>query len=495
MSIFDLEAILSPEQIQEKIQDMVAKGGARFETQHRAKDGSVIDLDVSITIFQVQSGALVAAFVRDITERKIAETALREYADRLSILHRLEQGILAAQSPEAIARESLRHLQDYLGCIGASVTVFDSKKGTMRVLVTHPGNGVIPSHPPVPVPNGRWLATLENKKQVRLQPREARSVADKTLPGLTLERSPALLSIPLATQRGLLGALNLAFDDREPLPEERLTIAEEIAAELAIAIQQADMIQQIQKHTHELEQRVETRTRELKEAVAELESFAYTVSHDLRAPLRAMQGFAQALQEDYGDRLDPQAENYIRRIVEAVRRMDDLIQDLLSYSRVSRETITVSTVFLSKIVQKVLQELEQEIKNAEAHIEVQEPLHQVRGNTTLLTQVVSNLISNAIKFRRSDRPATVRIWTEQTGNRVRFYVRDDGIGIEPEHQERIFRVFERLHGIELYPGTGIGLAIVRRAIERMGGNVGVQSQPGEGSLFWFELPGGTTAEN
>jgi signal transduction histidine kinase len=237
-----------------------------------------------------------------------------------------------------------------------------------------------------------------------------------------------------------------------------------------------------------LEAQVENRTAALRETLQELEAFSYTVSHDLRAPLRAMQGFAQALLEDYAPSLDATARDYATRVVDASRRMDELIQDLLAYSRLSREQLSLSRVDLDTVAAEAVREIEQDVKRRGGRIDVASPLGPVIGNGRILQQILSNLLGNAVKFIAPDVAPEIRVHSELRNGRRRLWVEDNGIGIAPEHRERIFRVFERLHGGESYPGTGIGLAIVRRGAERMDGQAGVESTPGRGSRFWIELP-------
>ena len=243
-----------------------------------------------------------------------------------------------------------------------------------------------------------------------------------------------------------------------------------------------------------LEDRVAERTRQLAEINAELDAFGYTVSHDLRAPLRAMNGFAKALLTAYGDKLDARGHDFARRVVAAAEQMDQLIQDLLTYSRLSREELRARPQDLADVVGEVLATLQADIRQRAASIAVADTLGQVMANRPTLTQVVTNLISNAIKFVAAGVTPRVRIWSEPRDGSERLWVHDNGIGIDPAHHARIFHVFERLHGHEAYPGTGIGLAIVRRATERMGGRVGVDSRAGAGAAFWIELPRATSAD-
>ena len=246
--------------------------------------------------------------------------------------------------------------------------------------------------------------------------------------------------------------------------------------------------QMIRKMNKELERRVSERTSALQEINDQMEAFCYSVSHDLRAPLRAMRAFTQVLLEDYSPALDDAGKDYLNRVGASAERMDRLIQDLLHYSRLGRMELNLAPTSTDRLVESVLVDLAQEISQKQAAIQVQKPLPDVIAQETVLEQVLQNLISNALKFSRPDVPPLIRIWSETREGRVRISVQDNGIGIPPQHHQRIFRVFERLHGLDRYPGTGIGLAIVQKGIERMRGVVGIASEPGKGSCFWFELP-------
>ena len=267
---------------------------------------------------------------------------------------------------------------------------------------------------------------------------------------------------------------------------EQLATVAQIAAQ---AIKNALAFQKIAEDAAQLERRVTERTAQLQEINQELDSFAYSVSHDLRAPLRAIQGFADALLENKDVAHDPERGQFLGRILGAARDMDQMIEDLLDYSRVSRQEILSHTVNLDQVVREAAEQLQLEAKENGFHLEVSGTLPQARGDHAVLVQVILNLLSNAVKYVAQGVTPKLRIWAEQANGKVRLFVQDNGIGIAQEDQERIFKLFERLHGVETYKGTGIGLALARKAVTRLGGRIGVASRLGEGSRFWIELPG------
>ena len=249
-----------------------------------------------------------------------------------------------------------------------------------------------------------------------------------------------------------------------------------------------DADQKLAQYAAELETVVYRRTAELQLSNTQLEMFVYSIAHDLRAPLRSMQGFAQLLVEEHAANLNQKGRDYANFINTAAQTMDHLLSDLLAFSHMSQQKIELAPVALQAVVQSALAGCEQEIRKRHARIEVVPPLPAVLGHETMLRQVLVNLIGNAVKFV-TGKPPTVRIWAEEArAGMVRVWVEDNGIGIPAEFQERIFQVFQRLHTSKDYAGTGIGLAIVKKGVERMGGRVGVESNPGAGSKFWIELP-------
>jgi len=242
----------------------------------------------------------------------------------------------------------------------------------------------------------------------------------------------------------------------------------------------------LSEHTGELEGLVAERTSELTSTNQQLEAFVYSIAHDLRAPLRAMQGFSELLVEEAGAALSETGKSYANRISKSAQFMDALLCDLLAFSRISQRHVVLSSVSLEKVVSAVLIRLQATIQEKNASVECSGPWPSVLAHESTLSQVVFNLTSNALKFARPGVAPCVRLRAEERAQFVRVWVEDEGVGIRSDHRDQIFRLFTRLNG-EKYPGTGIGLAIVQKGVERMGGSVGVELDRQPGSRFWFEL--------
>jgi PAS domain S-box-containing protein len=264
-------------------------------------------------------------------------------------------------------------------------------------------------------------------------------------------------------------------------------IARDITQRKTMEHELATAHSEMKDYAENLEALVNERTAKLQQTVADLESFSFTISHDLRSPLRAMEGFSQAVLSEYSDKLDDRGRQFLERINNAAIRMDKLILEVLTYSRISRSELSIVRVSLDKLVEDVLQTYP-EIKASSAEIVIEQPLQPVLGAPVSLVLCVSNLLTNAVKFIPSGARAKVRVWTEKRDSTVKFFVEDKGIGIPENLQSKIFEPFQRGHPRAGYEGTGMGLAIVRKAIQRMNGDVGVKSRDGHGSTFWLELP-------
>jgi len=229
---------------------------------------------------------------------------------------------------------------------------------------------------------------------------------------------------------------------------------------------------------------------ELRSACRDLEVFSYAVAHEFRAPLRAMTGFCQILRDQYADKpFDQEGQECARRIEGGARRMDALIRDLLSYCTLARTRVDTGPVEPAQVIGEALRTLAVEIESSKAEVTLSDDFPTVVANPSLLSLALTTLLSNALKFVSSEVRPRIQIGHEVREGRIRIWVQDNGLGIPPQYQERIFGIFERLQNSDEIPGTGIGLAIAKVAAERIGGRVGVDSGPGPGSKFWIEFGG------
>ncbi len=302
-----------------------------------------------------------------------------------------------------------------------------------------------------------------------------------------------LLSRPLAEGDELAMDYRVLTSKRDLLwLHERITVRRRGAKlrlfGIAVDITEHKRAEESLRYAHEhLESVVAERTAQLRETVSDMEAFSYSLSHDMRAPLRAMQGYAELLQERLAETLGATERDYFERIRGSAHRLDHLIQDVLQYSRIARAPVEIKPLQLEKVLEPVIHDYPA-LQEPNAEIAVEKPLLPVLGHEAFLTQCFSNLLSNAVKFVAEGQKPQVRIGTQPIGSDVRVWFQDNGIGIQKQDQKRIFGIFQRLHPAHRYQGTGIGLAIVQKAVERMGGRVGLESKVGEGTRFWLQLP-------
>ena len=472
-----------------------------LEKRYIRKDRSPIWINLTVSLVKNSDGEpnYFICVIEDISDRHKLESSLQKSFQRLSNLHQIDKAILAAAKPEAIAQTAIENIKNFLTCQRISIINFDWSRETATILAVR-GAGDNVQSDGFQTPSAVWQEVIERLQNPARQENHIIAYLHQ-LPTLNRVKVAmkeneldCFIAFPLKSQNNLLGILQLWVEDVGAITTEELTMVEEISSQIAIAIQQARLYKQTKNYALELEARVAQRTAQIEEINQELKSFTYSISHDLKAPLRAIQGFASALQEDYGDYLDNLGQEYTSRLVFSAQQMTQLIEDLLAYSRLSRAEIKLVAIDLALIVDLAIKQLKLEIDRSGAEITVVKPLSTIMGNKTVLLQIVSNLLSNAIKFVSPHVKPQIRIGIEivtgsmndLSASNVRLWIEDNGIGINAKHQERIFKVFERLHGSEAYPGTGIGLAIIKKGMQRLGGRVGVESEQGEGSRFWIE---------
>jgi PAS domain S-box-containing protein len=280
-----------------------------------------------------------------------------------------------------------------------------------------------------------------------------------------------------------------AFRFGDPASHQVAVLFNDISARCKTQMELQHVREELSRRAADLEKAVHERTADLLATIAELESVSYSLSHDMRAPLRTIRSFTEIVLNEAGDKLEAAEQRLLQKSISAAGRLDRLIQDVLTYSRVARELVSLHSLNVEPLLRQIIEE-RPELQPPNALIEIEGLIEPVRGHEAYLTQCLTNLLDNAVKFVVPGTRPRVRIWSELLEDQVQLWFEDNGIGI-PEHaQERIFAIFQRVHDEKTYPGTGIGLAIVRKAVQRMGGAVGVESKPGRGSRFWLRLPRG-----
>jgi PAS domain S-box-containing protein len=489
-----------------------------YETVRRRKDGSLVELSLSVSPVKDAHGKVIGAakIARDITERKEAEQKVAESATREK---------LALDDAEA-TRVQFRSLfesapglylvmtaDENLSVVAVSDAYLRATMTARDAILNRNFFDIFPNELTDRAPD----AILDLRASLR-RVRQSRNIdvmgvqrypirKPKEAGGGFEERYWSPINSPVLGANGELAYIIHRIEDvteyvrlkqknGNGTPEDAgiETRTQRIEAEIIQRGQELSRANEELRHAHELlarqtselEEEVLRRTWTLSDTIKSLESVCYTIAHDLRGPLRSMAGFSQLLLDDYATRLDENGKDYARRIVKSAVQLDQLIQDLLEYGKLSQDELPRSNVSLGACLNTVLGQLAAEIAERSAEVEVKRPLPSVRGYAPVLQQVLANLIGNALKFVRPGVSPVVRIWAEEKENTVRFWVEDDGIGISTEHHTHIFGLFKRL--TDAYPGTGIGLAIVRKGMERMGGRAGVESEEGKGSRFWIELP-------
>jgi PAS domain S-box-containing protein len=457
------------------------------DLRFRRKDGSELWGLVSATPIVGRDGTRMGmvGMVTDITRRKHAEERLRRSAERLAALHDMDQAILAARSPAEIGRAAIGRLRRMIPSQRCSVVIFDVQRQEAQMIAGYANDRLLTAAP-VPMqhlPAGEVL----RRGAVRYIEDVARAEeVPEVFRPLVEEGMRSILSVPLVVDGETIGEIELASVTPATFDAEHREIAQEIAAPLAIAIQHVRLRDELGHQTVELERRVVERGAALRAANAELETLLYSISHDLRAPVRHLGGFAQLLLDDCGPGLDATVRHYAERIREGASRMASLMDDLAMLARIGRQDLLRREVDLNTLVEDVVSQLQPQLdsRRVEWHIE---ELPVVECDPALARVAITSLLSNALKFTRTREQAEIRIRPIEAEDQAGIAIQDNGVGFKMAYAGKLFGLFQRLHRPDEFEGNGAGLALVQRIAHRHGGRLWAESELDAGATFHLTL--------
>ena len=466
-----------------------AQANWRFECRIRRADGEVRWIWAAGGQERDLAGntTRMSGFVQDITESKQTEQALRESEEYFRFLNDLSEATRKLTDPAHIMAVAARMLGQHLHVSRCAYA--DVEQDGQRFSILHDytdGCASTVGSYDLSLFGSRAVTTLHGGETLIIRDVEAELAPQDGADMFNAIGIKAIIVCPLSKE-GVLRAM-MAVHQTTPRAwkAREISVVQDVVERCWSTIERRTAEEKLHQLNIELEQRVGERTSELEEANRELEAFSYSVSYDLRAPLRTLDGFSQALVEDYRPQLPEEAQRYLKLIRAGAQQMGALIDDLLAFAHLSRQSLTKRTVDTDSMVRAALTELEASERGREIEIRLGE-LPPCEGDPALLKQVWFNLLSNAWKYTRKCRPAIVEAGCERGSGANIYFVRDNGAGFDMKYVHKLFNVFQRLHRAEDYEGTGVGLAIVQRVIQRHGGRIWAVAAEGHGATFHFTL--------
>jgi signal transduction histidine kinase len=423
------------------------------------------------------------ATIEDVSEDVRAEETLRRRAQELAALNAIGQQVSSSLSVQQVIQAAL---DEILPPLNPDLALFFLRQGDDLVLQGVAPTGSPYSHSETPVHRvGECLCGLAVHEGRPIYAKDVQEDPRCTWMECKTAGICSFVALPLRSGDEIIGILGLASGSPRDF-SERAAFLETLADQVATGLQNALLHQEVRRYASHLEQRVAERTAQLKAVNEELEAFAYSVSHDLRAPLRSIDGFGQALLEDYEVILDAIGQNYLQRVCAASQRMGQLIDDMLTLSRLTRREMHQEENDLSSLARGIARELEEMDPGREVEFNIAEGI-TAHGDPGLLRVVMENLLGNAWKFTAKHPQARIEFGVVESDGRPTYYVRDDGAGFDMAYADKLFGAFQRLHRMQEFEGSGIGLATVQRIVHRHGGRVWAEGAVEQGATFYFQL--------
>lgn len=462
-----------------------------FEEENNQSDGIHTYISIKYPLLDAQGNLIgIGGVSTDITARKQAEEDLRKHTERLRNLHLIDHAILQAiDSPESVVQTAIQHIRELLNCQRVNVGIFDLEKKEVLVYAADVDGKTI-------VQVGKILTDevygiINSLRESKMEIVEDMSmVVSPSLINMILQAEgiQSYINMALVSELEMYGVLNIGWEKSRTISTEETDIAGEVANQITIAIEKARLLKKTKSHASELEERVRVRTNQLLAANKELETFTYSVSHDLKAPLRGIDGYSKLLLDLHGKDLNEEARTFIATIRSSTLQMNQLIDDLLEYSRLERSQKSHEIIKIKDLISSIASLYKDELNSGKYLVKIEVPDIELIADTKGLTIALRNIFANAVKFTGGNPGPTIEIGLEELATSWKIWVKDNGIGFDMKYHQRIFEIFQRLHRAEDFPGTGIGLAMVNKAMQRMNGRVWAESKPEVGSVFYLEIP-------
>lgn len=455
-----------------------------FDITWLRKNGDRIAVSLNTTLLRNSAGdpVLMVNIARDITERQISRTELSRQLQRLQVLYDLSRALTETFDTEEIARITYKQIEKVIPVDAFFIDLYDERKNIIHpIFIVDVVNGerrefdVRSSMMELDDTMATASVIKGRKPLLELRP-EIPSRIRYTPFGNETQATASLMYVPMFSKDRTIGVLSAQSYTVNQYSQDHLTLLQSIANVVGIAIEKANLYQETILKSQEIEARNK-----------ELDDFTYVVSHDLKEPLISVEGYAKMLRHEYLQMLDESGREYLQSVVDSCAHMKRLIDELLLLSRVTKLAEKKVPLQLSTVLRDILEELRFSIRERKISVVVHHPLPEVPAVDTHMKIVFRNLLSNAIKFSRTANP-TIEVGAEVQGEGTRVFIRDNGIGIEPEYFDKIFMIFQRLHKRDEFEGSGAGLTIVKKIVEAHGGRIWVDSKPGEGSTFYFIIP-------